>query len=184
MVISLIRLSWLKSPSHFDKSLPISRAFPLDEELEEWENEKNFKEPCMNLTFGELKKKLLEGNFDGILIASGIDAVELVSFLSPLLLPSRPLTIFHTASNYLYPVFQTLRSRHDYLLVNLYTTWFRPYQVLPGRIRPTMTMSGNGGALLVATKVIDGPSVPCTLTPSELKLSNHLKRKRDRVPTT
>lgn len=67
-------------------------------------------------------------------------------------------------------------------MVQLLTTWYRTYQVLPQRTHPMMNMSGHGGALLVATKVLATGIISSTLSKEELqKLSRSKQGSRKRA---
>lgn len=46
----------------------------------------------------------------------------------------------------------------SYLAPSITESWLRRYQVLPGRMHPTMSASGSGGFILHAIKVYACPA--------------------------
>ncbi|KAL7521838.1 hypothetical protein ACHAWX_006526 [Stephanocyclus meneghinianus] len=107
---------------------------------------------------------------DSIIIATKYDPTITILRLLPYLAPSCPFVIFH---EFLEPLLETFRTLQNYGLqaentdssmpmmcrrniainLRLTDTWFREYQVLEGRTHPNMTMSQNGGYLLMGTKL-------------------------------
>ncbi|KAJ3350333.1 tRNA (adenine(58)-N(1))-methyltransferase non-catalytic subunit trm6 [Allomyces javanicus] len=149
-------------------TVPVNRAFPLPEEMELWEASADTREIKTKPSFREIRDSILRGGFDGLIVAATADPHSVVDLLSPYIATSRPVVVYHSALNMLTPLYQSMRASQSYILVNLLTTWYRPYQVLPQRTHPTMNMSGHGGALVVATKVTPGPALPSSLTKQEL----------------
>ncbi|KAL3786647.1 hypothetical protein HJC23_006843 [Cyclotella cryptica] len=107
---------------------------------------------------------------DSIIIATKYDPTITILRLLPYLAPSCPFVIFH---EFLEPLLETFRTLQNYgtqgdnsdpsmpmmcrrniaINLRLTDTWFREYQVLEGRTHPNMTMSQNGGYLLMGTKL-------------------------------
>ncbi|KAI9224304.1 Gcd10p family-domain-containing protein [Blastocladiella britannica] len=162
------------------KSVPFHRAFPLPDEMEIWEETADKIELRNKPSFRELRELVLAGGFDSLVISTDIDPLSVVKLLEPLLLPSRPLVVHHPAANLLLPVQQHLRSQSAYLMVDLVSTWYRPYQVLPQRTHPEMNMSGQGGALVVATKVEHG-ILPNTMNKADIANISNAKKQRPSV---
>ncbi|KAI9164328.1 tRNA (adenine(58)-N(1))-methyltransferase non-catalytic subunit trm6 [Blastocladiella emersonii ATCC 22665] len=143
------------SPEILDSyvTVPLSRAFPLESEMEAWEAEADKAELRGKPTYRELRNLVLAGGFDALVIATSLEPQSVFNLLSPYVATSRPIVVYHTASNVLVPLYQQLRESPEYIMANLLTTWTRPYQVLPQRTHPVMNMSGHGGALVTAIKV-------------------------------
>lgn len=87
--------------------------------------------------------------YDAVIIAS-----THLDFTDCLIL-SRPLVVYSMSMSFLHELYLSLRSSHSFVMVELISTWFREYQVLPGRCHPMMRMNDTGGCLLTATKVSD-----------------------------
>lgn len=51
-----------------------------------------------------------------------------------------------------------MRNEGSALRLELFETWTRPYQVLPLRTHPTMSMNANSGFVLAGIKIRNEPS--------------------------
>ena len=109
---------------------------------------------------------------DSLIIASKHDPTATLLTLLPYLAPSCPFVIYHEFLEPLLDTFKTLQNyhvpnnnndsdgntpmmlRHNIAInLRLTDTFFREYQVLPSRTHPKMSMSQNGGYLLMGTKL-------------------------------
>lgn len=120
---------------------------------------------------------------DSLIIATKYDPTPTLLRMLPYLAPSCPFVVYHEFLEPLLETFRTLQNYHvpgkqttsegddgkDAATANVKTpmmlrrniavnlrltdTWFREYQVLDGRTHPTMTMSQNGGYILMGTKL-------------------------------
>lgn len=118
---------------------------------------------------------------DSLIIATKYDPTASILRLLPYLAPSCPFVIYHEFLEPLLETFRTLQHfssspstadesgcgdkddegspmpmmcrRNIAINLRLTDTWFREYQVLEGRTHPNMTMSQNGGYLLMGTKL-------------------------------
>ncbi|ORZ38231.1 hypothetical protein BCR44DRAFT_47418 [Catenaria anguillulae PL171] len=158
-------------------TIPFCRAFPLEDEMDEWEESADKPEIRGKPTYRELRNTVLEGGFDALIVATNLDPLSVTQMLTPLVKTSRPVVVYHTAPNLLVPTYHLLRHSDEFLMVNLLTTWYRPYQVLPQRTHPHMNMSGHGGALVTATKVA-ATILPSTMTKEDLAKVATCKRTR------
>jgi tRNA (adenine-N(1)-)-methyltransferase non-catalytic subunit len=86
---------------------------------------------------------LMTRNFDPCLPAQ-----ILIEFLAP----SAPFAIFSPIIEPLAQCMVLLKNRAVNL--RLSDTWLRRYQILKGRTRPDMNMSGSGGFILTGTKIV------------------------------
>ncbi|CAH1262473.1 TRMT6 [Branchiostoma lanceolatum] len=91
---------------------------------------------------------LQQGNMDGLLIACKFHPSPLVEALLPCLAPSRTFAVYCQHREPLVDCYTRLRGRGGVLNLQLTETWLRNFQILPGRSRPDMQMSGTGGYLL------------------------------------
>ena len=108
---------------------------------------------------------------DSLIIATKYDPTAILLRLLPYLAPSCPFVIYH---EFLEPLLETFRTLQNYYVVEnqedgnevpmmrrrniainlrLTDTWFREFQVLEGRTHPNMSISQNGGYILLGTKL-------------------------------
>ncbi|KAL7432467.1 hypothetical protein ACHAXM_003127 [Skeletonema potamos] len=108
---------------------------------------------------------------DSLIIATKYDPTATLLRLLPYLAPSCPFVIYH---EFLEPLLDTFRTLQNYYVVEnqedgnevpmmrrrniainlrLTDTWFREFQVLEGRTHPNMSISQNGGYILLGTKL-------------------------------
>mmetsp|Transcript_13555 Transcript_13555/g.27512 ORF Transcript_13555/g.27512 Transcript_13555/m.27512 type:complete len:634 (-) Transcript_13555:93-1994(-) len=108
---------------------------------------------------------------DSLIIATKYDPTATLLRLLPYLAPSCPFVIYH---EFLEPLLETFRTLQNYYVVEnqedgnevpmmrrrniainlrLTDTWFREFQVLEGRTHPNMSISQNGGYILLGTKL-------------------------------
>lgn len=99
------------------------------------------------------KEILAKRNLDGLLVIARHEPASIVNILLEYLAPSMPFVVY---SNVIEPLTELCGELKSKRCVNLKLTesWLRRYQVLPGRTRPDMNMSGSGGYLLSGIKVL------------------------------
>ncbi|KAI9230590.1 MAG: Gcd10p family-domain-containing protein [Piptocephalis tieghemiana] len=105
-----------------------------------------------------LRETLSRGQFDGLLIATQMDASDIMTRLLPYLSGSRPIVLYSPHKETLLKPYALAKDNSEYLNPSLHEPWLREYQVLPGRTHPTMSTTGSGGFLLSTLKVIDCPA--------------------------
>ncbi|KAI0239720.1 tRNA (adenine(58)-N(1))-methyltransferase non-catalytic subunit trm6 [Massospora cicadina] len=113
--------------------------------------------------FIDKRTKILEGGFDGLIIASSTThPLGAVEKLAPLVAPSRQVVVYSMYKEQ--PLVETLlKMRETSLFLNPLITdcWLRHHQVLPGRTHPDMSSPGASGFLLTATTILDrGDATP------------------------
>ncbi|WWC65183.1 uncharacterized protein I303_107797 [Kwoniella dejecticola CBS 10117] len=108
------------------------------------------------------------GGWDGLIIASTLSPISILSFLSPFLLGSAPLVVYSPHQQVLAELLAWSKKDPNYLHDTLSESWTRTYQVLPGRTHPMMNTSASGGYLWSAIKV----------HPSEYRSDSHFRMKR------
>lgn len=104
----------------------------------------------------ELKAKELLSlrSMDGLLVViSKVEPTSILEILLEFLAPSAPFAIFCSVMEPLTQCAAELKMKKCVNL-KLSETWLRKYQVLPGRTRPLMNMSGSGGFLLTGIKIL------------------------------
>ncbi|KAI9570312.1 Gcd10p-domain-containing protein [Boletus coccyginus] len=104
------------------------------------------------------RQELFSGEFDGLLVASDYDPFEIVEMLSPYLCGSASIVVQNMFLQPLADLQAKMRLIPSYLAPSITESWLRRYQVLPGRMHPTMNASGSGGFILHAIKVYDDPN--------------------------
>ncbi|KAJ3020232.1 tRNA (adenine(58)-N(1))-methyltransferase non-catalytic subunit trm6 [Thoreauomyces humboldtii] len=129
------------------------------------------------LGYRSAREYLHAGGFDGLVMISNYNIKEILQELGPYVGASRPAVAYASTKELLVPSFLHLRSARDFINVQLTESFLREYQVLAGT-HPMMRMSGNGGFLLSATKVIDCETVAATDRTNKIK-----KAKADEVKT-
>ncbi|XP_019642697.1 PREDICTED: tRNA (adenine(58)-N(1))-methyltransferase non-catalytic subunit TRM6-like [Branchiostoma belcheri] len=96
----------------------------------------------------QAREVLQQGNMDGLLIACKFHPSRLLEALLPCLAPSRTFAVYCQHREPLVDCYTRLRTSGGVLNLQLTETWLRNFQILPGRTRPDMQMSGTGGYLL------------------------------------
>ncbi|KAF8560095.1 Gcd10p-domain-containing protein [Imleria badia] len=104
-------------------------------------------------TLMNTRQELFLGEFDGLLVASDYDSFEIIEMLSPYLSGSAAIVVQNMYLQPLADLQAKMRLIPGYLAPSITESWLRRYQVLPGRMHPTMSTSGSGGFLLHAIKV-------------------------------
>ena len=133
-----------------------------DGQAGDWESKKRkLDEKAVERNRRRAERRVEEEKARGILSGRNLDAFILMTrnfdpclpaqILIELLAPSAPFAIF---SPIIEPLAQCLlHMRGRAVNLRLSETWLRRYQVLPGRTRPDMNMSGSGGFILTGTKL-------------------------------
>ncbi|KAI1295646.1 tRNA (adenine(58)-N(1))-methyltransferase non-catalytic subunit TRM6 [Halotydeus destructor] len=97
-------------------------------------------------------ERLNAKSMDGLLIIiRQTDPLNILDILLPFLAPSANFAIYCSVIEPLAELLFELKNR-DCINLRLFESWLRRYQVLPGRTRPEMNMSGSGGYILTGTK--------------------------------
>jgi tRNA (adenine-N(1)-)-methyltransferase non-catalytic subunit len=88
-----------------------------------------------------------------LIIASRFRPLPILKQSLFLLAPSSPFVVFHEFLEPLVDCYLWLQESGLALRLNLSETWLREFQTLPGRMRPDMKMTTNGGYLLTGTYI-------------------------------
>ncbi|TPX72865.1 hypothetical protein SpCBS45565_g00236 [Spizellomyces sp. 'palustris'] len=109
------------------------------------------------LTTRAKRALLYAGGFDGLFIISQYDVKEIIETLSPYLAGSRPVVVYSPYKETMLESFLHLRNSRDFVNAQLTESWIREYQVptAASGTHPLMRMSGSGGYILSAIRVID-----------------------------
>lgn len=102
---------------------------------------------------GEAKAMLNKRLSDCVIIAAKSDPTETLLGMMTFLGTSCPFVVFCEFMEPLSECFMELQKQNLAINLRLSDTWFREYQVLPGRTHPNMTMSQNGGFILTGIKL-------------------------------
>jgi len=105
-----------------------------------------------------VREELFAGEFEGLFLASSYDPFSILQKLFPYLGGSASVVVYSPHLQVVSDLQATLRVEPQYLAPSVSESWFRRYQVLPGRTHPLMTTSGGGGYLLHAIKIYNDPS--------------------------
>ncbi|KAJ3031105.1 UNVERIFIED_CONTAM: tRNA (adenine(58)-N(1))-methyltransferase non-catalytic subunit trm6 [Siphonaria sp. JEL0065] len=97
-------------------------------------------------------------HFDGLIIASQFENLEILGKLIPYVGYSRPVVIYSQFKESLVPAYLMMRGSPDFVNAQLSETLTREYQVPVSGLgtHPFMQTSGGGGFLLTATRVFAG----------------------------
>ncbi|KAG7665782.1 TRM6 [[Candida] subhashii] len=117
-----------------------------------------------------------EGNFDALISVSTLHMTTLLPRIVDRIGGSRPVVIYNQYKELLLETQHMLSSDKRVLAPSIFETRVRPYQTIPGRMHPLMTMRGGGGYVLWGTKVI--PQEGITAIGRGLS-----KKKREATPT-
>ena len=101
----------------------------------------------------ETRAMLRKEQTDTLILATNYDPRQTLWSMFPHLAPSCPFVVYCEYMEPLTECFMELQEKRMAINLRLTDTWMREYQVLPGRTHPNMTMSQNGGFLLVGIKV-------------------------------
>ncbi|EPZ34931.1 Eukaryotic initiation factor 3, gamma subunit domain-containing protein [Rozella allomycis CSF55] len=153
---SISYLSWNNVDSLEDRVF--SRSIDLTSATEEQVQKFEMSKAKFDATTQKVKnnrENLMKGDFDALIVFSKHEPQSIINRLSKYIYPSRPLVAFSTCREVLSSSYVSLRQSKQFVNVQLTESWIRNYQVLPGRMHPTMTTSASGGFILSAIKVLD-----------------------------
>ena len=88
-----------------------------------------------------------------IILATKYDPTACLLKMLPHLAPSCPFVVYSEFIEPLAECFRELQRQNLAINLRLTDTWYREYQVLPGRTHPNMNMSQSGGFLLTGVKL-------------------------------
>ncbi|CCG23071.1 Gcd10 protein [Candida orthopsilosis Co 90-125] len=112
-----------------------------------------------------------EGNFDGFVSMSTLYMPDVLKHVVPKIGGSRPLVIYNQYKELLAEVQQHFTNDRRILASSIFETRARPYQTIPGRMHPLMTMRSGGGYVLWGTRVFPDESV--------IAVGKGMKRRRE-----
>ena len=112
-----------------------------------------------------------EGNFDGFVSMSTLYMPDVLTHVIPKIGGSRPLVIYNQYKELLAEVQQHFTNDRRIIASSIFETRARPYQTIPGRMHPLMTMRSGGGYILWGTRVFPDESV--------IAVGKGMKRKRE-----
>ncbi|EGV60631.1 tRNA (adenine(58)-N(1))-methyltransferase non-catalytic subunit trm6 [Yamadazyma tenuis] len=107
----------------------------------------------------EVIEMVQQGNFDAFISITTLDPTTYLPFVIPKVGGSRPITVYSQFKETLLQTQHFLSSDKRILAPSIFETRVRPYQTIPGRIHPLMTMRGYGGYIMVGTRVFPKESV-------------------------
>lgn len=128
-----------------------------------------------------VRKELFEGDFDGLIIASGYEPCSMIERLLPYLGGSSNIVVH---SPYLQPLIEAhvqLRAMHSLVNVSVTEPWQRRYQVLPGRMHPEMMTSASAGYILHGIRVLTEEDTSRAMSNQSQDLQSTHQAKRVRV---
>ncbi|XP_054272456.1 tRNA (adenine(58)-N(1))-methyltransferase non-catalytic subunit TRM6 [Macrosteles quadrilineatus] len=103
----------------------------------------------------ELAVEVIQKKVDGLVIVCKEYPTNILNKLLTYLLPSRPFVVYSLYQEPLVALYLQLKQRHDIVYLRITETWLRPYQVLPERTHPFVTVSSSSGYLLSGVKVLN-----------------------------
>lgn len=94
------------------------------------------------------------GNFDAFICVGTLNLTTLLPFVLPTIGGSRPIALYSQHKEVLLEAQHFLTADKRVLAPSIFETRMRPYQTIPGRMHPHMTMRGYGGYVLWGTRVL------------------------------
>lgn len=153
----LASLNWATCQKDYTPVLPPSEL-PSDQIRSERQKSRLNKRKAALDFLNKTRDDLFAGGFDGLIVASEYEPHSIIEKMAPYLAGSASIVV-HTPHVQVAADLQTrLRNLPQYLCPTVTESWLRRYQVLPGRTHPTMAMSGSGGFIMHAIKIIDDPN--------------------------
>ncbi|OWB74152.1 hypothetical protein B5S31_g3933 [[Candida] boidinii] len=95
-----------------------------------------------------------EGGFDGFICVSTLNPCTLVPKVLDKLAGSRSVVVYNQYKEVLVETYHALSKDLRVLAPNIYESYVRKYQTIPGRIHPLMTSRNLGGYIYWGTRVI------------------------------
>lgn len=92
--------------------------------------------------------ELMKEKFDALVIIAKEHPYNIIKSLLPFVKPSRPLVVFCSLKEILLECYTELKTSGNATYLRITSNWMRPYQILPNRTHPDVTMSANSGYLL------------------------------------
>ncbi|WVQ95674.1 hypothetical protein IAU59_002772 [Kwoniella sp. CBS 9459] len=99
------------------------------------------------------RDELHQGGWDGLILATTLSPISILSRLTRYLLGSTPIVVYSPYMQVLAELLNWSKKDPNYLHDTLSESWERTYQVLPGRTHPMMNTSATGGYLWSAIRV-------------------------------
>jgi tRNA (adenine-N(1)-)-methyltransferase non-catalytic subunit len=93
-------------------------------------------------------RQILRAGFDSLIIASKYSPLLVLQQCISLLVPSSPFVVYSEFQEPLLECYAWLVEIGLAIKLNIFDSWMREYQTLPGRLHPFMSMSVTGGFLL------------------------------------
>ncbi|CAK9437177.1 uncharacterized protein LODBEIA_P15680 [Lodderomyces beijingensis] len=112
-----------------------------------------------------------KANFDGFISVSTLYMPDVLEYVLPKIGGSKPIVIYNQFKEPLAEVQENFTKDGRILASSIFETRVRPFQTIPGRIHPVMTMRSGGGYVLWGTRVIPNESV--------IAVGKGIKRKRE-----
>ncbi|XP_031560999.1 tRNA (adenine(58)-N(1))-methyltransferase non-catalytic subunit TRM6-like [Actinia tenebrosa] len=159
----IIKKEQSESEADVDETNQQSRASSSKTSEEQSTEVKNQQEKLLRRTKRQLEERKARNtlqlrNMDSLVVVCKLHPSAIVLELLEYVAPSRPFVIFSTIKEALAECYTDLRNRGGVVNLQLTETWWREYQVLPGRTHPLVNMDGSGGYLLSGTTVERTPS--------------------------
>lgn len=94
------------------------------------------------------------GKFDGFISVCTLHMPTLLPHIIPMIGGSRPIVIYNQFKEILLQTQHFISNDKRILAPSIFESRVRPFQTIPGKMHPRMTMQGYGGYVLWATKVL------------------------------
>ncbi len=126
----------------------------IDQLIESNKVEKIYNSTGRNLLQLERSRLLLRDGVNRLIIASKFHPLPILKESIMLLTPSSPFVVYCEFVEPLVECYMYLQQFSLAIKLNIYDTWTREFQTLPGRVHPSMFMSNSGGFLLSGIRII------------------------------
>jgi len=116
--------------------------------------EKTYNSTGRNIIQLERSRILLREGVNRLIIASKYHPLPILKEAIMILTPSSPFVVYCEYVEPLVECYIYLQQFSLAIKLNIFDTWTREFQTLPGRVHPSMFMSNSGGYLLSGIKVV------------------------------
>ncbi|WVR08531.1 hypothetical protein IAU60_005586 [Kwoniella sp. DSM 27419] len=143
-------LNWMEADEDYQRPPPPVEDGPVNPvKAAQRLRKHNHQVADLNATRDELH----QGGWDGLILATSLSPISIISRLTRYLLGSSPIVAYSPYIQVLAELLNWSKKDPNYLNDTVSESWERTYQVLPGRTHPMMNTSATGGYLWSAIRV-------------------------------
>eukprot|EP00835_Amoeboradix_gromovi_P007023 NODE_1000_length_2351_cov_0.501332.p1 type:complete len:344 gc:universal NODE_1000_length_2351_cov_0.501332:1518-487(-) len=102
-----------------------------------------------------IREEIIKGQFNSVILATKFDEIAILKYLLPFMAGCCKVVVYSPYLSKLSKVYEHCRNHPDYCNVDMITTHFRDFQVLPHRTRPIMKSNSSGGGIVTAMRILN-----------------------------